>query len=93
MGYATVTELETGKLADLTGWIIESQLRDLKGKLIAEFQCAIIDPVEQVFSHIATETKSWPPCVAQLDIRFTSPDGQVISTDKQDILIERGVTI
>jgi hypothetical protein len=92
LGYATVIELETGNMADLTGWIVESQMRDFNGELIAQFDCTLTDPIKQVFTHIAPDTSNWPPGVAFIDVRFKSPEGQVISTDTQSIVIERGVT-
>lgn len=100
VGQATIKDLTTGELVDLTDWQIASELRTPGGELIAAFDCAYTgtttDPATQVqtqtFTHIATTTSNWPVGLAELDVQFTSPSGQVVSTDTQVIKVLRDVT-
>ena len=90
---ADVRDLATGTKADLTGWTIASQLRAADtGALIAEFECTLVDPVAQTFTHTATSTATWPEGLAVLDVQFTSATGQTVSTDTQTIRIVPDVT-
>ena len=91
---ADVRELATGSKADLTGWTSASQLRAAdSGTLITSFACTLADPVAQTFTHIATGgTATWPEGLAVLDVQFTSPGGQTVSTDTQTIRIVPDVT-
>lgn len=100
VGQATIKDLTTGELVDLTDWQIASELRTPDGTLIAAFACTYTgtttDPdtqeVTQTFTHIATSTADWPVGLAELDVQFTSPSGQVVSTDTQVIKVLRDVT-
>jgi hypothetical protein len=100
VGQATIKDLTTGELVDLTDWQIASELRKPDGTLIAAFACTYTgtttDPETEVetqtFTHIATDTSSWPVGMAEIDVQFTSPSGQVVSTDTQVIKVVRDVT-
>jgi hypothetical protein len=90
---ADVRDLVTGNKADLTGWTIASQLRAAdSGTLITDFVCTLVDPVAQTFTHAAATTAAWPEGLAVLDVQFTSPGGQTVSTDTQTIRIVPDVT-
>jgi hypothetical protein len=90
---ADVRDLATGNKADLTGWTIASQLRAAdSGTLITTFACTLVDPVAQTFTHIAASTAAWPEGLAVLDVQFTSPNGQTVSTDTVTIRIVPDVT-
>lgn len=92
-GQADIKDLVTGQPADLTGWTIASQLRAANtGALIANFDCALVDPVAQIFTHKAIGTQDWPEGLAVLDVQFTSPNGETVSTDTQTLRIVPDVT-
>jgi hypothetical protein len=90
---ADVRDLATGNKADLTGWQIASQLSSADGgALITTFACTLVDPAAQTFTHIAASTAAWPEGLAVLDVQFTSPHGQTVSTETQTIRIVPDVT-
>jgi hypothetical protein len=90
---ADVRDLATGNKADLTGWQIASQLRAAdSGALITDFVCTLVDPAAQTFTHVAANTTTWPEGLAVLDVQFTSPSGQTVSTDTATIRIVPDVT-
>lgn len=93
LGQANIQDLSTGAPANLTGWAIASQLRDsVTGALIQTFDCQLVDPVAQTFTHAAASTAHWPPGLAALDVQFTDPQGQTVSTDTQVIRVLPDVT-
>jgi hypothetical protein len=92
-GQADIKDLVTGQAANLTGWTIASQLRTADtGALIAAFVCQIVDPVAQTFTHRASNTQAWPDGLALIDVQFTSPTGEAVSTDTQTVRIVPDVT-
>ena len=68
-------------LPDLTGWAGKSQIRTLTGSLVAELQFIWIDAAQCLARlRCATPTTSWPIGPAVMDIEFTGPAGDVVST-------------
>lgn len=78
---------------DLTGWVGKSQLRKQSGELIADLVFTWIDAAQRI-CNIKHEGSAadWPICVAQMDIKMTSPDGYVVSTQTAEINIARDIT-
>lgn len=91
VGTADFRNLVDKSKADLTGWTILSQIRtaDDANTLIADFECEWVDPVAQTFTHKCVDTKLWPEGLAQFDIQFTSPNGEVTSTDTALVTVAR----
>lgn len=90
IGYAGIQDFD-GKNIDLTGWLILAQARDQNGKLIAEFACAWIDPAQQTYN-MRAQTSAWPVASLWIDVQFTAPSGDVISSPTVQVSIVKDVT-
>jgi len=75
------------------GYTVESQLRTVKGGLIADLNPEWVDPgLTRVLRLKVVDTSSWPLGSGVFDIRFTSPTGERIFTSREALLIVQGVT-
>jgi hypothetical protein len=90
-GQVTVTD-GGQPVTDLTGWTGRSELRRPDGMLIASLTFTWIDPMQRLVRLRATDTGRWALGAAEMDLQFTSPSGDVISTPTQQIEIVREVT-
>lgn len=93
-GPVTVTE-NGAPLPDLTGWTARCQIRTADGRLIAEPVFTWLDAVAglcRVHVPNAPGTAAWPIGPALLDIQFTSPGGDVVSTQTADLQIVKDIT-
>lgn len=79
-------------LTDLTGFTGRSQLRELKGPLIAELVFSWLDAEQCLCQLSASNTAAWPVGLAEFDIELTSPAGQVMSTRTACIEIVKDIT-
>lgn len=91
-GPVAVGENETA-LTDLTGWQASSQVRSVpNNELIADLQLEWLQFSPPLLRLRATSTSSWPIGRAQIDIEFTSPAGDKVSTDTQSFEVVQDVT-
>ena len=66
---------------DLTGWSIRSQIRR-NNQLIDELVVDIVAPEEGRYTMTSSApTTNWPIATLRSDIEYTTPTGQIISTD------------
>lgn len=78
-----------------TGWTVASQIRDTRGRLIADLTATWQDPEEdtRVLRLFQSETAAWPIGTHELDIQFTHTANEtVISTVTQPVEVLRDVT-
>ncbi len=80
-------------ISDLTGWTGRSEIRTVRGRLIAELNFAWLDASQRLCRIWSDDTSNWDVGKAETDIQFTSPTGQRISTRKTEINIYSGVTV
>lgn len=77
------------------GWTVKCQLRTAQhGKLIAELECAWVDPATtRILTVRDLDTKDWPLGDAEMDIQFTrTQDGYVRSTSTIAFTITKDIT-
>jgi hypothetical protein len=78
---------------DMTGWAGKSQVRTLAtGTLIAELTFAWLDATQRLLSLVKANTQDWPLGVAELDIQFTNPQGDVVSTQTTAFDVVKDIT-
>jgi hypothetical protein len=91
-GEVTVTVNGTRQL-DLSGWTAASQVRDSLDNLIAELTFAWVDAAQSLISLTAAgSTANWPLGQIYTDIQFTSPNGDIVSTQRTSFTVARDVT-
>jgi hypothetical protein len=66
-------------VAELSDWVVTSQLRREDGRIVTDLTAAWIDVGQRVvlLSATPTETASWPTASLELDVVLTSPDQTV----------------
>jgi hypothetical protein len=91
--------LLTGKIdetianvSDFTGWTGESQVRNNKSELIAQLTFAWVDATTGKCQLTHLDTSDWPLGNLWLDIRLTSSAGFKVSTGRELLFINQGVT-
>lgn len=79
---------------DLTGWLIRSQVRNVKEGLLADLTVTITGAEEGRYSlaAAASVTATWSPGPAEMDIEYEDPQGLVQSTETLPVQIQRDVT-
>ena len=93
VGNVQITDSTTGMPVDLTGFTIRSQMFTFTGKLVDTFIVNWIDVASGTFSHKVGSTAKWTPGEKVFNLVFSSPNGEVISTDTQTIkLVARTTT-
>lgn len=76
-----VTALDTGvAMADLTGWLVQSQIRTKAGVLVEELIAEWLNPAQRLVRVRATSTADWPLGAVGMDLMFTSPSGVIVHT-------------
>lgn len=91
-GVVTLTDNGT-PLTDMTGWTGASQLKSTTNGVIASLVFTWQDAAQRLCRITAPSgTSGWPIGVVQMDIQFTSPAGDKVSTQTQQIQIVEGVT-
>lgn len=86
---------DAGQPINLTGYSIASQIRHPNGTEIATLEVTIDDPRTQgTFLLGASEatTAGWLPGLYRCDVQFTSPGGEVYSTDTFNVRVVADVT-
>lgn len=83
-----------GVAVDITGWTIESQVRQSDDTLVQALTVTITDAVNGLFTISATalQTESWPIASLLCDIEFTEPSGEVNSTETFTISVQKDIT-
>lgn len=80
-------------IEDFTGWTGISQVRDLDGGLIETLTFVWVDITTGLMRIHADRTADpWPPGQAKVDIQFTSPAGDHVSTQTEMIQIGEDVS-
>lgn len=78
---------------DLTGWAARSQIRTTTGKLVAELDVEWLDYSPAALSLRSPDpTTEWPLGPARIDVQFTAPTGEIVSTPCQQFEIKLDVT-
>lgn len=92
-GEVTVTVNGVRQL-DLTGWTGASQVRNSLDELIADITFTWVDASLSLVSlTFLGSTANWPIGKVYTDIQFTSPAGDIISTQRTALAVARDVTI
>lgn len=87
------TAQQNGSPQDLTGWAIRSQVRN-GSNLVAEMDVSYTDREAGRYRLAcpASATQDWPVKALDCDIEYTSPAGQVVSTETFKIDVKADVT-
>ena len=72
------------------GVVARSQIRTPAGVLVAELSVTL--SADTITLRSVGSTQAWPPGPAQIDVQFTLPDGQVVSTSTATLRLVRDVT-
>lgn len=68
-----------GLPSDFTGWGVTANLSDQAGvNVIAPLVVTMIDPSNGLLSIGVADTSSWPACKARIDMKLTTPAGDII---------------
>jgi hypothetical protein len=78
--------------SDFTGWTARSQVRTAKGRLIEELTVAWADASRGLITITAGDTTGWPIENVQIDVEFTSPTGETLSTETKVITVVQEIT-
>lgn len=87
------TAQQNGSPQDLTGWAIRSQVHN-GSNLVAELDVSYTDRDAGRYRLAcpASATQDWPVKALDCDIEYTSPAGQVVSTETFKIDVKADVT-
>lgn len=84
---------DNGIPTDLTNWTIRSQVRR-NSQLIDTLDVTIVDAATGRYTLSSSgATTAWPIAVLESDIEYTSPNGQIVSTETYSINCVKDVTI
>ena len=80
--------------ADITGWVVKSQVRRVDGTLLDTLVFTLVDASEEVsnFTFTKQTTDSWVEGKYLCDVRYTEPNGKVTATDTFWISVVRAIT-
>lgn len=81
----------TGVAVNLTGWTLSSQIR-VNDSLLATLTCSWTNVGAQEFQTYLADTTAWPLGLAEMDVQFTAPGGDIVSWPTVTIDIARDVT-
>ncbi len=88
-GLATITGV-----TDFTGWTGRCQVRTANDTLVEALTFAWLDVSTGLMRiYAAGPTVSWPVGLAYLDIEFTSPSSDVVSTQTSVVHIVKDITV
>lgn len=79
-------------LSDLTGWTGKCEIRTDNGELVASPTFTWVNAATRIGRLRAVDTEDWPLGPVFLDIRLTSPTGDVVPTSTTRMEIVREVT-
>lgn len=84
---------QTGVPQSLAGWTIKSQVRTQQSlRLVTELNFSVVNDQQGIFQLQCTDTTDWPIGALVCDIRYTTPNAQVVSTDTFTIEVQSEVT-
>ncbi|MHA6262481.1 hypothetical protein ACXYMO_04705 [Arenibacterium sp. CAU 1754] len=79
--------------SDFTGWTATSQLRQKNGNLVADLSVTWLDASAGLVKvEHAGSTDNWPLGDIDMDIQFTAPGGEIVSTDTVTFEVVSDVT-
>jgi hypothetical protein len=80
--------------ADITDWVVESQVRRLDGTLLDTLVFTLVNTAPEVsnFTFTKPNTTAWPEGSYLCDIRYTEPSGKVTATESFQINVVRRIT-
>lgn len=79
-------------VTDYTGWSVASQLRTAVGVLVADLTATLSALGVVTISASAATTALWSPGSYEVDIQFTTPTGEIISTATAKLAVLADVT-
>ena len=83
---------ENGDVINITGYTIESQIRQPTGELISTLTTTLTDPTNGTFTLEDTDTQSWPVGCQFQDIEYTGTGGTVTSTETFKVDVQEDIT-
>lgn len=81
-----------GDAVDITGYTIESQIRQPTGELISSLTATITDATGGAFELEDTDTQEWPIGCQFQDIQYTDTGGDVNSTQTIKVDVKEDIT-
>lgn len=84
--------LNGAAVTDYSGWAAACQLRTIAGTLVADLSASIAANGLLVISAPAAATALWPLGAHELDIQFTAPTGEVISSGTATLVVAKDIT-
>jgi hypothetical protein len=91
--YDVILTDDTGTAVDISGFIIESEIRDSDLKLIDSCVCTILDGTHGKYNLTVADTTKWDIGTYQTDIKMTDTGGIVRYTDTFKIKVIERITI
>ena len=88
----TITATAGGVVPDFSGTTIASQIRKFDGTLVDTLEASWLNVAERTLKLYKADTSAWPAGVAEIDIKFTTPTGEVLFTTTQAINLLKRVT-
>ena len=82
----------SGNTVDLTGWSIASAIKTVGRTTVTNLNAVWLDDSAGLLRIYATDTSGWALGAAILDVQFTSPSGDIVSTKTVTINIIEDVT-
>jgi hypothetical protein len=80
-------------LTDLTGFTLLAELRkESDGALIATVVGSVLDGPNRIIQLLVTNTDTWLPGIADLDVVFRSPSGDEYTTQTVKIQLIKRIT-
>jgi len=83
-----------GQVEDFTGWTLAAEIRQQSSlTLVATLQATWVDAETGLLRLRATNTTSWRPGRAVMDVQFTTPTGDIVSSPTVPLVIVQDTTI
>ena len=91
-GVASAT-LDGEAVVDFTDWVGASQIRDIDDAVVASLVFTWLDATAGLMRIKSSgDTNGWRVGRSKIDVQFTSPAGDVVSTETQELDIVADVT-
>lgn len=81
-----------GVVEPTTGWTIACQIRDSAGSLVATPTVVERDDAAGLFELLVANTTAWPIGTLRLDVQYTLPDGDIVSTPTVYVPVVEDIT-
>ena len=85
------TLLSGGEPVDITGWQIDSHVRNAGGRLVQRLALTVVDVLGGAYT-LGANTAAWPTGTLRMDVRYVDAIGVVVHTRDVLIIVLEAVT-